>query len=116
MAKYMTLNGISVSVGDTVRVHQKIQEGDKTRIQIFEGVLVAVTNRGQGKSFRVRKIAAGGIGVERIFPVGSPSLEKVELKQAGEVRRAKLFYLRSRVGKAASRIKKKVDAVVNINE
>lgn len=96
------------AVGDTVRVHQIIKEGGKSRIQVFEGVLIAVSNRESGKSFTVRKIGANGVGVERIFPVSSPFIEKIELKQAGQVRRAKLFYLRNRIGKAASAIKKKV--------
>lgn len=108
MAKYLSINGINISVGDTVRVHQKIKEGEKSRIQIFEGVVIAIANRLAGKNFTVRKIASGSIGVERIFPVLSPAIEKVELKQAGIVRRAKLFYLRDRIGKAATTIKKKV--------
>jgi large subunit ribosomal protein L19 len=108
MAKYLTINETQFSVGDTVRVHQKIKEGDKNRVQIFEGVIIAVANRLSGKTFTVRKVATGGIGVERIFPVMSPVIEKVELKQAGVVRRAKLFYLRDRIGKAATTIKKKI--------
>jgi large subunit ribosomal protein L19 len=108
MAKYLTISDIQVSVGDTVRVHQKIKEGDKNRIQIFEGVIIAISNRLSGKNFTVRKVATGGVGVERIFPVMSPAIEKVELKQAGVVRRAKLFYLRDRIGKAATTIKKKI--------
>lgn len=108
MSKYVKYNDTNISVGDTVRVHQKIQEGDKTRTQIFEGAVIAIQNRGTGRSFTVRKIAAGGIGVERIFPLHSPMIENVELKQAGKVRRAKLFYLRDRVGKAATSIKKRL--------
>lgn len=107
MSKYITINDKSFSVGDIVRVHQKIEEGGKTRIQIFEGALIAVSNRQSGKSFTVRKIASGGMGVERIFPLYTPLIEKVELKQAGNVRRAKLFYLRDRIGKAAMAIRKK---------
>lgn len=108
MAKYLTISDVKLSVGDTVRVHQKIKEGDKNRIQIFEGVIISVANRLSGKTFTVRKVATGGIGVERIFPVMSPAIEKVELKQAGVVRRAKLFYLRDRIGKAATTIRKKI--------
>lgn len=108
MAKYLTINKTQFSVGDTVRVHQKIKEGDKNRVQIFEGVIIAIANRLSGKTFTVRKVATAGIGVERIFPVMSPAIEKVELKQAGVVRRAKLFYLRDRIGKAATTIKKKI--------
>ncbi len=70
--------------------------------------MIAVSNRESGQSFTVRKIAANSVGVERILPVNSPFIEKIELKQAGQVKRAKLFYLRNRVGKAASAIKKKV--------
>lgn len=109
MSKYFTYNGTNISAGDTVRVSQRIQEGDKTRTQIYEGVVISVANRESGKSFTVRKIAAGGVGVERIFPVNSPMIEKIELKQAGIVKRAKLFYLRDRIGKAASAIRKRVD-------
>ncbi len=108
MSKYVTINNINISTGDIVRVFQKIEEGGKTRTQIFEGVVISIGGRGTGKSITVRKIASGGIGVERIFPVSSPMIESVELKQAGEVNRAKLFYLRDRVGKAATAIKKRI--------
>lgn len=108
MAKYINLNGTNISVGDTVRVHQKIKEGEKFRVQIFEGVVIAIAGREAGKTIAVRKIATGGIGVERIFPVHSPAIDKIELKQQGIVRRAKLFYLRDRIGKAATTIRKKV--------
>lgn len=111
MANNLTINEARFRVGDTVRVHQRVMEGDKSRTQIFEGVLIAVSNRESGKSFTVRKIASNSIGVERIFPANSPFIEKVELKQAGSVRRAKLFYLRSRIGKAASAIKKRINIV-----
>lgn len=110
MSKYVTINDLKISVGDTVRVAQKIDEGGKTRAQIFEGVVIAISGRGTGRTFTVRKIASGGIGVERIFPVKSPMIESVEIKQAGKVNRAKLFYLRDRVGKAATAIKKRVVA------
>lgn len=106
MSKYVTIGNQNYSVGDVVRVHQKIEEGGKTRIQIFEGAIIAIANRQSGRSFTVRKVAAGGVGVERIFPVSSPMIDKVELKQAGNVRRAKLFYLRDRIGKAAMAINK----------
>jgi len=108
MSKYITINDINISAGDTVRVFQKIEEAGKTRSQIFEGVVIAISGRGTGKSFTVRKIASGGIGVERIFPAFSPLIDHVELKQAGQVSRAKLFYLRDRVGKAATSIKKRL--------
>lgn len=108
MSKYITINDVKISTGDIVRVAQKIDEGGKTRAQIFEGVVIAISGRGTGRSFTVRKIASGGIGVERIFPMNSPMIESVELKQAGQVKRAKLFYLRDRVGKAAIAIKKRI--------
>lgn len=108
MSKYTTVYNTNISVGDTVRVSQKIEEGGKTRAQIFEGAVIAISGRGSGQSFTVRKIAAGGIGVERIFPVHSPMIESVTLKQAGVVNRAKLFYLRDRVGKAATSIRKRI--------
>lgn len=110
MAQHISVNNMEFSVGDTVRVHQRIQEGEKTRIQIFEGLVIAIQNKQSGKSFTVRKIATGGIGVERIFPVFSPVIERVERKQLGHVHRAKLFFLRDRIGKAAMNIRKKVNA------
>ncbi len=91
--------------GMTVKVHVKIQEGGKTRIQVFEGVVIALNGRGIGATFTVRKMS-NGIGVERTFPVNSPIIEKIEVSRVGKVRRAKLFYLRGRSGKA-SRIEEK---------
>lgn len=91
--------------GDTVRVHQRIQEGDKERIQVFEGVVLKMHRAGSKSTFTVRKISYG-IGVEKIFPVHSPLLEKIEVKQAGKVRQSRLYYLRNLKGKAA-RIKEK---------
>lgn len=108
MAKYLKYNDKSFSVGDTVKVHFNVKDGEKTRIQIFEGILIAVANRGPGKVFTVRKIAAGGIGVEKITPIDSPVVANIELVTRGDVRRSKLFYLRDRVGKSASKVKKKV--------
>ena len=87
-------------VGDTVRVDVKIIEGNRERIQAFEGLVIAIKGSGVSKNFIVRKIS-GGVGVERTFPVHSPKIAKVEVKRAGKVRRAKLYYLRDRVGKAA---------------
>lgn len=86
--------------GDTVRVHVKILEGDKERIQIFEGFVIGRSGGGLRETFRVRKVSYG-IGVERIFPVHSPRVDKVEVLRNGRVRRAKLYYLRDRRGKAA---------------
>src|SRR5712671_1664374 len=87
-------------VGDTVRVHTKISEGDKERIQIFEGVIIRNKHSHLSSTFTVRKISYG-VGVERIFPVFSPRIEKIEVVTSGQVRRARLFYLRELQGKAA---------------
>jgi large subunit ribosomal protein L19 len=86
--------------GDTVRVHVKIKEGEKYRIQIFEGVVIAHKNNGVSSTFTVRKVSLG-YGIERIFPVHSPIIEKLEVVKSGKVRRARLYYLRGRRGKAA---------------
>ncbi len=88
------------SPGDTVRVHQVIQESGKERVQIFEGVVIARSGKGITATFTVRKISYN-IGVERCYPIHSPRVQKIEVKQRGHVRRAKLFYLRERTGKAA---------------
>jgi len=88
------------SVGDTVKVHVKVKEGEKERIQVFEGMVIARRGGSVSTSFTVRKIS-DGVGVERIFPLHSPILEKVEVVRQGRVRRAKLFYLRELRGKAA---------------
>jgi large subunit ribosomal protein L19 len=96
----------SFNAGDTVNVHVKIREGNKERIQVFSGTVIQRRNTGgSGETFSVRKVS-NGIGVERTFPVLSPNLEKIELVRRGVVRRARLFYLRGRQGKAA-RIKEK---------
>lgn len=86
--------------GDTVKVHVKVREGDKERIQIFQGVVISRRGSGTSESFTVRKMS-GGIGVERVFPLHSPILDKIEVLRRGRVRRAKLFYLRGLRGKAA---------------
>ena len=85
-------------VGDTVRVSFKIVEGKSERIQAYEGLVIAIKNAGVGKTFTVRKNSYG-VGVERVFPFNSPRVEKVEILKAGKVRRAKLYYIRSKVGK-----------------
>jgi len=95
----------SFSAGDTVLVHQRVIEGAKERIQIFKGVVIALKGRGSHASFTVRKISSG-VGVERTFPLNSPSIAKIEVEKEGRVRRAKLYYLRERTGKAA-RIREK---------
>ncbi len=87
-------------VGDTVKVHVKVKEGEKDRIQIFGGMVIAMKGGGTGSTFTVRKIS-DGIGVERIFPMHSPIIGKIEVVRRGRVRRAKLYYLRDRKGKAA---------------
>jgi large subunit ribosomal protein L19 len=106
MAKYFTYKNQEISVGDTVKVAFNVAEGDKTRQQIFEGIIIAVDNREAGKAFTVRKIAAGSIGVERIVPIQSPALADITIVTKGDVRRAKLFYMRDRIGKRAMKIKK----------
>lgn len=86
-------------MGDTVKVHVRIKEGDKSRIQVFEGTIISKKHGGINETFTVRRVAHG-CGIERVFPVHSPVVEKVEVVRSGRVRRAKLYYLRSRVGKA----------------
>lgn len=87
-------------VGDTVKLHVKVKEGNRERIQMFEGTVIKRQNGGLRETFTVRRLAYG-VGVERTFPVNSPIIEKMEVTRSGKVRRAKLFYLRDRVGKAA---------------
>lgn len=88
------------SVGDTVRVSVRIKEGDRERVQMFEGTVIARKHGGIAETFTVRRVSYG-VGVERVFPVHSPNVEKVEVVRKGRVRRSKLYYLRDRVGKAA---------------
>jgi len=88
------------NIGDTVKVHVKIKEGDKSRIQVFEGTVIAKKHGGISETFTVRRVAHG-CGIERVFPLHSPVVDKVEVVRNGKVRRAKLYYLRDRVGKAA---------------
>ncbi len=92
-------NKLSFEIGDTVDVHTRILEGDKERIQVFNGVVIARRGSGTRESFTVRRIVAGE-GVERTFPINSPKIAKLEVIRHGKVRRAKLFYLRDRTGKA----------------
>ena len=94
--------------GDTVRVHHRIVEGDKERVQIFQGVVIRRSRGGLGATFRVRKVAAGGVGVERTYPLHSPRIEKIEVVQRGRVRRSRLYYLRGLQGKKA-RIQARTD-------
>jgi large subunit ribosomal protein L19 len=97
----------SFRIGDTIRVFFRISEGDKERVQVFEGVLIGQKRGGSRSSIRVRKISFGG-GVERVFPLASPRVERIEVAQTGRVRRAKLYYLRDLRGKKA-RIKERQD-------
>ena len=89
-----------INIGDTVRVHNKIKEGARERIQMFEGTVIARKNGGISETFTVRRIAYG-VGVEKTFPIHSPNVVKVDIIRSGKVRRAKLYYVRDRVGKAA---------------
>ncbi len=94
------------AVGDSVKVHTKVVEGDKERIQIFSGVVIGRRGHGLNSTFTVRRISYGE-GVERVFPVHSPRVDKIEVERQGEVRRAKLTYLRGRLGKGATAVKEK---------
>jgi large subunit ribosomal protein L19 len=94
------------NVGDSVRVHTKVIEGDKERIQIFAGVVIGMRGRGLNETFTVRRISYGE-GVERVFPVHSPRVDKIEVERRGSVRRAKLTYLRKRLGKGATLVKER---------
>ncbi len=98
------------NVGDSVKVHTKVVEGDKERIQIFAGVVIGKRGRGLNETFTVRRISYGE-GVERVFPLHSPRVDKVEVERQGDVRRAKLTYLRKRIGKGATMVKEKEDVV-----
>lgn len=96
----LSTNFPSFKAGDTITVHYKIKEGDKERIQQFTGVVIQKKNDGATRTFTVRKMS-NGVGVERIFPLNSPFIENIEVKKVGDVRRAKLFYLRNLTGKSA---------------
>ena len=89
-----------LKIGDTVKVHIKVKEGNRERIQIFEGTIIAKRHGGISETVTVRRIASG-VGVEKVFPIHSPNIDKFEVVRHGKVRRAKLYYLRDRVGKAA---------------
>lgn len=95
-----------VKVGSTVRVHVKIREGERERIQVFEGTVIAMKGSGVAQTFTVRRVSYG-VGIERVFPVHSPNVAKVETVREGKIRRSKLYYLRDRVGKAA-KVKEKL--------
>jgi len=95
-----------VNVGDTVRVHNRIKEGEKSRIQMFEGTVISKRGGGISETFTVRRVSYG-VGVEKTFPIHSPNVEDVDIIRVGKVRRAKLYYLRDRVGKA-SKVKEQI--------
>ncbi len=105
MAVQTVIKNQKVHVGDTIKVHQRIVEEEKTRTQVFEGIVISIKGHEHGKSFTVRKIATGNIGVERIWPVVSPNITKIEVVKKGKVRRSKLYYLRARKGKQALKIR-----------
>ena len=104
--KHLKAEAPQVQVGDTIRVHLKVKEGNRERIQVFEGIVIAKKHGGIEETFTVRRISYG-IGVEKVFPLHSPVIEKIETVRTGKVRRAKLYYLRDRVGKSA-KIKEKL--------
>jgi large subunit ribosomal protein L19 len=93
-----------INPGQSLRVTTKVKEGSKERLQNFDGIVISTRGRGVSKTFTVRRIGAAGIGVERIWPYNSPSIAKIEVKASPKVRRAKLFYLRDRIGKAATKL------------
>ncbi len=102
-------------VGDTVKVYTQFKEGDRTRTQIFEGIVISRKGSGIKETFTVRKISYGE-GVEKVFPIHSPAVVKVDVVRRGDVKRAKLYYLRGRVGKKATRVKEKIVTVKNRKE
>lgn len=107
MANVFTYKDQNFHTGDTVAVQMNVWEGDKSRIQTFEGLIIKINGQGASKSFTVRKIGANAVGVERILPLGSPNIADIIKKAEGKVRRAKLYYLRDRVGKRALKVKVK---------
>ena len=94
---------VPFKVGDTIRVHSRIKEGDRERVQVFAGIVINKQGRGIAQTFTVRRISYGE-GVERVYPTNSPFIQKIEVERAGNVRRAKLYYLRKRVGKTATKV------------
>jgi large subunit ribosomal protein L19 len=94
-------------VGDTVRIYYKIIEGENTRIQPYEGIVIAIKGKGVSKTFTVRRIGADGVSIERIFPLKSPNITKLEVKRRGKVKKSKLYYLRKKKGRAAVRVKER---------
>lgn len=99
-SEYIRTDLPNFNIGDTVKVHVKIKEGNRQRVQVFEGIVLKKQNGGVRETFTVRRVAYG-VGVERTFPINAPIIEKIQVVRRGKVRRAKLYYLRDRVGKAA---------------
>ena len=104
---YIKKDVVSFNVGDTIDVHYRITEGNKSRIQVFSGIVISKKAGGVRETFTLRRISYGE-GVERVFPINSPLIEKIEVKKRGAVRRAKLYYLRQRTGKKAVKVKEKI--------
>ena len=97
--------GTDIHIGDMLAIHSQVEEGGKVRTQIFDGILISLRGRSENKTFTVRRISPGGIGVERTWPLNSRTIVKIVVKRkAGKVRRSKLYYLRDRIGKAAVRV------------
>lgn len=105
MAISTIIKDTKVKIGDTIKVKHQFMQGEKVQSQSFQGVLIGIKGRGIGKTFTVRKISVDSIGVEKIWPVSSPNLLQVTVVRTGNVRRAKLYYLRDRVGKTALKVK-----------
>lgn len=97
----LSMEKVDFTPGDTVRVNVKVKESGKERLQAFEGVVLSIRGKSPSQTFTVRKIGSAGIGVERIWPINSPSIQSIEIKKKSKTRRAKLYYLRGRKGKAA---------------
>jgi len=118
MALKANHNKIDFGIGDKIKVYQKITEGDKQRTQAFEGIVIAIKNRGENKSFTVRKMGVQAIGIERIFPLFSPLIEKIEVVKKGMqgVRRAKLYYIRNKSSQEIDKIYSKAKSKMNSKE
>lgn len=113
VSSYLKYNNIAFKVGDIIKVYQRLIEGEKERTQLFEGLVIKIKGHQGEKTFTVRKIAQG-VGVEKIFPIDSPFIKKIEVKKEGIVRRAKLYYLRNREGRLALKVKQ--DFGINDNK
>ena len=109
MAISIEIKGTQVGVGDSVKVHSLLVEGEKTRQYIFEGIVIKIKGREENCSFTVRRIGIGNVGIERIWPVNSPWLKKIEVLRKGNPRRAKLYYLRERKGRGALKVPERIE-------